>query len=109
MAKKKETKGDAKAIENNEPKTQKTPSLEERINELQEKINKIESLKEELREERKKFDGLVNDNGILHACIEKLADENERQADQIEQLSEIPLIQRLFCYNRTVKRITGKK
>lgn len=70
---------------------------------------KIDSLKEELREERKKFDGLVNDNEILHACIEKLTEENERQADQIERLSEIPFIQRLFCYSRTVKRIMDKK
>ena len=70
---------------------------------------KIDSLKEELTEEKRKNDGILNDNEILHACIEKLTEENERQEDQIEKLSEIPFIQRLFCYDRTVKRITDKK
>lgn len=107
MAKKKETK---EAVEKNEPKAS---SLGIRIDELQAKIDKsmakIDSLKEELLEERRKFDGLVNDNEMLHAFIDKMTEAHERQEIQIEKLSEIPFLQRVCCYKKAVKRITTKE
>lgn len=103
MAKKKETKDVA----------EKAPSLGTKIDELQAKIDKnmakIDSLKEELREERKKFDGIVNDNEMLQTFLDKMTAENECQEIQIEKLSEIPFLQRMFCYKRAVKRITTKE
>lgn len=110
MAKKKETKGETpKVAEKNEPKTRKTSSLGIRIDELQATIDKnmakIDSLKEELATERRKFDGLVKDNDTLHSFIDKITEENERQEIQIEKLSEIPFLKRLFRYRKAVKDI----
>ena len=101
MAKKKEAK---ETVEKNESK--KTSSPRVNVEELQ---AKIDSLKEELAAERRKFDELVSDNEILHAHIDKTAEENERQEIQIGKLSEIPFLSRLFCYKKAVKRIMAKE